>query len=119
MLVPVRPLLLIICCLMVVCRASAQPSLAAESGGPDTLNPAVRHTIRTILVQGARKTRPYIIRREFALEEGRSYLLPDIISGIRTTRQNLINTALFVDVTVQPCQWEGDTLDIQIELRER
>ncbi len=119
MLVPVKPLLLIICCLMAVVRASAQPSAAMEPGGPDTLNPDVRHTIRTILVQGARKTRPHIIRREFALEEGRSYLLPDIISGIRTTRQNLINTALFVDVTVQPCQWEGDTLDILVELKER
>ncbi|MCE2833216.1 MAG: hypothetical protein LW694_02445 [Chitinophagaceae bacterium] len=76
MLVPVKPLLLIICCLMAVVRASAQPSAAMEPGGPDTLNPDVRHTIRTILVQGARKTRPHIIRREFALEEGRSYLCP-------------------------------------------
>lgn len=119
MLVPVKPFLLILSCLLVAVQGLAQAPFPERQGRPDTTDPAVRHTIRNILVQGARKTRPFIIRREFAIEEGCSYLLPDIISGIRATRQNLINTALFVDVTVQPCEWIGDTLDILVEVKER
>jgi outer membrane protein assembly factor BamA len=118
MFMPVKSLLLTICCLLALMQAAAQAPFPGGSQRPDTSDPSVRHTIRSIIVQGFKKTRSFIIRREFALEEGRSYLLPDIISGIQTTRQNLINTALFVDVTVQPCSWESDTLDIVVEVKE-
>lgn len=119
MFMPVKSLLLTICCLLALMQAAAQAPFPGGSQRPDTSDPSVRHTIRSIIVQGFKKTRSFIIRREFALEEGRSYFLPDIISGIQTTRQNLINTALFVDVTVQPCSWESDTLDILVEVKER
>lgn len=119
MLLRVKCLLLCVWCLLAARQGYAQQALQGMMEPPDSLGPEVRHTIRSIEVQGARKTRPFIIRREFALQEGRSYLLPEIISGIRTTRQNLINTALFVEVIVQPCRWEGDTLDITVELKER
>lgn len=116
---PVRPLLLIVCCLMAAMFVAGQAAFPVNRGTPDTTDPDVRHTVRTIQVQGEWKTKTFIIRREFALEEGRSYLLPEILSGIRTTRQNLINTALFVDVNVKPYRWEGDSLDILVELKER
>jgi outer membrane protein assembly factor BamA len=119
MLMPVKPLSLFICCLLAVMHVAAQAPFPGSKHRPDTTDLSIRHTIRSIVVLGPKKTRPFIIRREFALEEGRSYLLPDIISGIRTTRQNLINTALFVDVVVQPCDWEADTLDILVEVKER
>jgi len=75
--------------------------------------------IRDIQVTGHRKTREYIVRREVTLERGRSYTVAEILSNIRTTRQNLMNSALFVDVTVAPCRWERDTLDILVDVKER
>ena len=75
--------------------------------------------IREIQVTGHRKTREYIVRREVTLERGRSYTVTEILSNIRTTRQNLMNTTLFVDVTVTPCRWERDSLDIQVDVKER
>jgi outer membrane protein assembly factor BamA len=119
MLGPVKYLLPLLLSLLTAGGIVAQPQVPLSSTLPDTINPEVRHTVRFFEIQGAKKTRSFIIRREFALREGTSYLLPEIISGIRTTRQNLINTALFVDVVVQPCRWEGDTLDIMVEVKER
>lgn len=104
-------------CLSASGQMAAQPWHAPPPLTPGTgVGPS---TIRHILITGQRRTRTYIIAREVTLEEGRSYRVADIVSQVRTSRQNLMNTALFVDVSVTPCNWEGDTLDIAVDVKER
>jgi outer membrane protein assembly factor BamA len=76
-------------------------------------------TVRKILVTGYKKTKLHIIEREIMIREGGAYTVAEILSHIRTSRQNLMNTALFVDVSITPCNWENDTLDITVDVKER
>ena len=78
-----------------------------------------RSTIRNVMVTGHRKTKVFIIERDVTLQKGVSYSVTDILSNILVTKQNLINTSLFVDVSVSPCNWDRDTLDILIDVKER
>lgn len=113
-------LLPVIFCLAMACHAHGQPwqppDTLSYSAAPAGMGPS---TVRSILVTGQKKTRTYIILREVTLEEGRSYGVADIVSQVRTSRQNLMNTALFVDVSVTPCNWVGDSLDIAVDVKER
>jgi outer membrane protein assembly factor BamA len=76
-------------------------------------------TIRDIHVSGNRITKKFIVLREVLLEKGTAYTITDILANIKTSRQNLMNTALFVDVTVNFAKWENDSLDITVDVKER
>ncbi len=78
-----------------------------------------RLTIRDVIITGNRKTKPYIVAREVLLKKGESYTISDILSHIRTSRQNLMNTRLFVDATVDFTRWENDSMDITVDVKER
>ncbi|MCU0380959.1 MAG: hypothetical protein MUE58_07190 [Chitinophagaceae bacterium] len=76
-------------------------------------------TVRNILIKGNKKTKTYIVEREIMLKTGQSYTISDILAQIRTSRQNLMNTRLFVDATVDFTRWENDSLDIVVDVKER
>ena len=76
-------------------------------------------TIRNISINGIKQTKPYIINRELAFRQGLSYPMQDILTGLETSRQNLINTTLFVEVNVCFSNWNNDSLDIIVDVRER
>ncbi|MBM3443839.1 MAG: hypothetical protein FJX83_02445 [Bacteroidetes bacterium] len=75
--------------------------------------------IRNILVSGNKKTKQYIVSREITFDRDSSYSISDILRGIQTSRQNLMNTALFVDAAVNFINWQNDSLDIYAEVKER
>jgi outer membrane protein assembly factor BamA len=116
---PITPYRWTLSVLLSIClhAAVAQPSLQAPE--LQSLAPDHASVIRDIQVTGHRRTREFIVLREVTLERGRSYTVAEILSNIRTTRQNLMNTTLFVDVNVSPCRWEGDSLDILVDVKER
>lgn len=76
-------------------------------------------TIRDIQVTGNRITKEYIVLREVVLLKGSAYSISDILANIRTSRQNLMNTTLFVDATVNFTRWENDSIDIVVDVKER
>ena len=76
-------------------------------------------TIRNIIVNGNKKTKAYIIGREITFREGSSYSISEILSGIQTSRQNLMNTALFVEANVNFTNWVNDSMDIYADVKER
>ena len=76
-------------------------------------------TIRDIQVSGNRITKKYIVLREVVLLKGSAYSISDILANIRTSRQNLMNTSLFVDATVDFKNWFNDSIDIVIDVKER
>lgn len=75
--------------------------------------------IRNIIISGNKKTKNYIIAREITFKQGAAYSISDILSGVQTSRQNLMNTALFVDATVNFTNWVSDSMDIYADVKER
>ncbi|MFN5376074.1 MAG: POTRA domain-containing protein [Chitinophagaceae bacterium] len=75
--------------------------------------------IRDIIISGNKKTKNYIIGREITFKEGSSYSISEILSGVQTSRQNLMNTALFVDANVNFTNWINDSMDIYADVKER
>lgn len=75
--------------------------------------------IRNIIITGNKKTKNYIIGREITLKKGSAYSISEILSGVQTSRQNLMNTALFVDATVNFTNWVSDSMDIYVDVKER
>ncbi len=76
-------------------------------------------TIRAISIAGNKKTKTYIISRELPFREGESYPMSDILEGLETSRQNLMNTTLFVEAGVCFSNWNNDSLDIMVDVKER
>jgi outer membrane protein assembly factor BamA len=85
----------------------------------DTLQNRSSITIRDIYVSGNRITKKYIVLREVVLIKGSAYSITDILANMRTSRQNLMNTSLFVDATVNFTKWENDSIDILVDVKER
>ncbi len=78
-----------------------------------------RITVKKISITGNSITKNYIIHRELSFNEGKSYSISDIVNGLQTSRQNLMNTTLFIDVNLYFTHWVNDSLDIQVDLKER
>jgi hypothetical protein len=76
-------------------------------------------TIRNVNITGNKITKKYIIEREIPLKKGSTYSISDILSNLQLSRQNLMNTALFVDVTVDFTNWVNDSLDVIADVKER
>lgn len=76
-------------------------------------------TVRNITIAGNKKTKSYIVARELALQKNQSYTLPEILDGMELSRQNLMNTALFLETNVCFTNWNNDSLDLLIDVKER
>lgn len=75
--------------------------------------------VRTIIVTGNRITKLYIVKREIGITEGTSYPMSLLLHGIEKSRQNLMNTGLFVDVSLCLSPVGSDSLDVVVDLKER
>ena len=76
-------------------------------------------TIRDIIITGNKITKTYIIAREIPMKENGQYSISDILKNLPRSKQNLINTGLFIDVTVDFSNWFNDSMDIVIDVKER
>ncbi len=76
-------------------------------------------TIRDITITGNRITKGYIIEREVPLKKNGRYSISDILKNLPRSRQSLINTGLFIDVSVDFTNWFNDSLDILVDVKER
>ncbi|MBX2923946.1 MAG: hypothetical protein KF746_17235 [Chitinophagaceae bacterium] len=76
-------------------------------------------TIRNVIVSGNKITKEYIIAREVPLKKGEKYPISSILGNIPQARENLINTGLFIDATVDFTRWMNDSLDIVVDVKER
>lgn len=76
-------------------------------------------TIRNIAITGNRITKAYIIAREIPMKENGKYSISDILRNLPRSKQNLINTGLFIDVTVDFTNWFNDSIDLVIDVKER
>ncbi len=76
-------------------------------------------TVRNIIIEGNRKTRPEIIIRELSFKQGDRLLLQDLVKRFEFARRQLMNTTLFHEVTVALKSFDGYDVDVLVQVRER
>jgi len=74
--------------------------------------------IDKITVAGNRRTKPQIILRELAFFKGDRIAKKDLNAELKLSKQQLMNTALFVDVDLFSNQTDS-TVEIQVNVKER
>lgn len=92
--------------------------MAQKMDGPPPVE-AKAIVLRSIFLVGNRRTKDYIVQREYAFERGKSYSEDELEKQIKLTSQQLINTSLFVNVTILPVFAGDNVVDINITVRER
>ena len=75
--------------------------------------------VRTIIIEGNKRTRPDIILREIPFKSGDVYLLQDLVKKFEGARQQLMNTALFHEAIVALKSFEGYNIDVLVQVKER
>ena len=76
-------------------------------------------TVDKIFIIGNKRTKEKIIRRELDLAEGKAYLPDELEEVFKSDRRKLINTQLFLDVSIHQVTLQDHQVDIIIRVAER
>src|SRR5688500_10556914 len=76
-------------------------------------------TVRLISISGNKKTRASVILRELPFKTGDVYALSELVKKFEVGRKQLMNTAMFHEVVVALKSFEGNNVDILIQVKER
>lgn len=76
-------------------------------------------TVRAIIIEGNKKTRPAIILRELPFKPGDAYLLPELVKKFEIGRKQLMNTTLFHEAVVALKRSDGYNIDVLVYVKER
>jgi len=99
---------------------AAQPALPEKIVQPDSI--AITDSlfvVGDISITGNKKTRADIILREIPFQTGNQYSLQDLVKEFEKARRQLMNTALFHQVMVAAKNFEGNKVNIIVDLKER
>jgi outer membrane protein assembly factor BamA len=77
------------------------------------------YTVGNIFIQGNRITKSFIITRELPFKTGDTLTLEQLTRYFAQSREHLINTRLFNEVTVSLKDFRGYAVDINIDVKER
>ncbi len=77
------------------------------------------YTIRSIVIEGNKKTKERIILREIPIKEGENYSVTELVRKFEDARRQLMNTTLFHTVVVAAKNFEGNQVDVGVEVKER
>ena len=75
--------------------------------------------VSKIILIGNKKTKPFIIHREIHFKEGDSLKVATLNTQLQLAKQQIYNTNLFSDVSINVLQNNGRSIDIYIVLKER
>ena len=118
-------ILILLCCVAYVhaqpapvdLTPQALPNATNVTSGTNNYN--TPFVVGDIIIEGNKKTKPYIIERELPFKTGDSIYLPDLVKGFEISRQQLINTSLFNEVVISLKSFRGYVVDILIQVKER
>lgn len=107
-----------ICLLLLLASCSF---LTAQQPVGDTLvKPAeAKYIVGDIVIAGNKKTKPAIILREIPFHTGDEFPLQELVTKFEDGRRQLMNTALFHNVVVAAKNFEGNKVNISVEVKER
>jgi outer membrane protein assembly factor BamA len=104
----------------------AQPGLTDTSIVNNSLNDISRQkepdnvfTVRQIAISGNKKTKESIMLREIPFKSGEVYPLSELVKKFEVARKQLMNTSLFHEVVVALKSFEGNNVDVMIDVKER
>lgn len=96
---------------------STQSTSFVASG--NTNNASTPFVVGEIIIEGNKRTKPYIIERELPFKRGDSINLAELVKGFEISRQQLMNTTLFNEVIISLKSFRGYMVDILIQVKER
>jgi outer membrane protein assembly factor BamA len=85
----------------------------------DTVAVNTNYIVGAITLVGNKKTKASIILREVPFKTGDTYLMAILLQKFEDGRKQLMNTALFNSVLVAAKNFTGDTVNIEIIVKER
>lgn len=77
------------------------------------------YTIGSIILSGNKRTKNYIVFREVTLKEGQQISPQELTKMLELTRQQIMNTTLFVDVTVYVANLKNNIATVNVDVKER
>ncbi len=104
------------------CALQAQTDSVSKSAFADSssIKNTQFVTIGNIAIKGNKRTQAYIILREMSLHQGDIINLKDLNKKLEQSRNQVFNTALFVDATVYAVTpIVGNTVSINVDVKER
>lgn len=105
-------LLAMFCLLGIVLPENAEGQTAPATNGGYLI-------VRNIVVTGNKQTRTSVILREISTVPGDTIYLRDLSATLEERRKQLLNTSLFLNVTANIKNWDGDNADLVFEVWER
>ncbi len=76
-------------------------------------------TIGTIKITGNKRTKGFMILREMVLKTADTLNITNLNKRLVQSRNQVFNTALFVDVTIYPAEKIGDIINLNVDVKER
>ena len=94
---------------------------ANEKQADTAINPSSSflYVIGDIIITGNKKTKAHVILREIPFKTGQEYTLTEVVKKFEDARRQLMNTALFHNVTVATKEFEGNKIHVTVDLKER
>lgn len=80
---------------------------------------SIFYTIGNIILNGNKKTKSYIVFREVSFKQGDTLTPSQLTEQLELSRQQIMNTTLFVDVVVYVTNIEKNIANIAIDVKER
>lgn len=97
-------------------KDEARNPLMDSASKPNSEKP---FSVRTIIIEGNKRTRPEIILREIPFKSGDVYLLQDLVKKFEIARRQLMNTSLFHEAIVALKSFDGYNIDVLVQVKER
>ena len=97
-------------------KAPSSP-VAVQAAPVDSVSSAV--VISDIVLTGFKKTKPYIIQREVPFKKGQLIPSNELTERLKLSKQQLMNTSLFVDVDIRAVKIDSGHVFIDIHVKER
>jgi outer membrane protein assembly factor BamA len=82
-------------------------------------NDTIPYTVGAIILTGNKKTKNYIVLREVTIREGQIFSSSNLAKQLELTREQVMNTALFVDVAVSVSANKNNFAEVKIAVKER
>jgi outer membrane protein assembly factor BamA len=86
---------------------------------PDTVPSESLLTVRSIIIEGSKRTKAAVILRELPFKSGDSYSLRELVKKFELGRRRLMNTTLFHEAIIALKAAEGHEIDILVRVKER
>jgi outer membrane protein assembly factor BamA len=113
------------CCLFIcIATAAAAQNIDVSTSVASKLTAANKDSAEKVLVRqinivGSKRTKEFIIRREIQIKPGDSILVTHLNAELQKARQQVYNTNLFNEVTVDIEALPGNEINIEVRLKER